>query len=125
MSLSRFTLLIVAAFCLLPLSLARPEEPKKEDPKKPPKIAGQFSLDMYASQAEIQNIRTDKGAGEPLTLTQPSEQSKEMMNWLLDDLYAQFCEQVGHARGKDKAAGKAWIDGGPYTAQQALDAKLV
>lgn len=83
------------------------------------------SLDKLGIQADMIHIGSHKSFAEQFTLTQPSKQSEEMMNWLLDDLYAQLGEQIGHARGKDDAAGKAWIDGGPYTAQQALDAGLV
>jgi protease-4 len=83
------------------------------------------SLDKLGIQADMLHIGSHKTAAEALTLTRPSKQSEEMMNWLLDDLYDQLCEQVGHARGRDKATGKSWLEGGPYTAQQALDAKLI
>ena len=61
-------------------------------------------------------------AAEPLTLPGPSKETEEMMKWLLDDWYAQLAEQVGQARGKDAAAGRAWLEKGPYTATQAAAA---
>ena len=83
------------------------------------------TLDKLGVQADILHLGTHKGAGEPFTLAGPSKEAQEMMNWLLDDRYALLSEQIGKCRGKDAAAGKKWIDGGPYTAKQALEAGLV
>jgi len=83
------------------------------------------TLDKLGIQADMIHVGAYKGAAEPLLFTGPSKEVEEMMNWLVDDWYAQLCEQVGQARGKDAAAGKAWIEKGPYTAKQALAAGLI
>ncbi|HYF47988.1 MAG TPA: signal peptide peptidase SppA [Planctomycetota bacterium] len=83
------------------------------------------TLDKLGIQADMMHVGAYKGAAEPLLFPGPSKELQEMMNWLIDDWYAQLCEQVGAARGKDAAAGKAWIEKGPYTAKQALAAGLI
>jgi len=83
------------------------------------------SLDKLGLQADLYQIGDYKGAAEPLTLTAPSKESKEMFNWLMDDWYALLAENVGQARNKNQAAGEAWLTAGPYTASQAASAGLI
>src|SRR5208283_5968343 len=73
------------------------------------------TLDKLGLQADLYQVGDYKGAAEPLTLPGPSKETEEMMKWLLDDWYAQLAEQVGRSRGKDAAAGLAWLEKGPYT----------
>jgi protease IV len=83
------------------------------------------TLEKLGIQADMHHVGSHKGAAEPLTLTSPSKELQDMMNWMLDDWYSQLAQQVGQCRGSDAAAGKKWIDGGPYTALQAQAAGLI
>lgn len=47
------------------------------------------------------------------------------MQSIVDDAYKQFIDIVANGRGLDIEKVKELADGRPYTAQQALDAKLI
>lgn len=83
------------------------------------------TLDLLGIQAQIVQVGRFKGAAEPLTQTQPSQEMQETYNWLLDDLYAQLIEQIARQRALDRAAVQAAIDAGPLSAQAAKEFALV
>ncbi len=76
-------------------------------------------------EADVEQIGEYKGAAEPFTRAEPTEETKEQMNWLLDDLYAQIVQAVAKSRRMSEDQARKVIDGGPYSAERALEAKLV
>ncbi|MHC4676114.1 MAG: S49 family peptidase, partial [Planctomycetota bacterium] len=82
-------------------------------------------LDKIGVEADIEHMGAYKGAGEPYTQTQPSEETLEMVNWLLDDFYQQMIETIAKGRKLRPKRVRKLIDRGPFSAQEALNAKLV
>jgi protease-4 len=66
-----------------------------------------------------------KGAAEPFDREKPSEETIQMQNWLLDDLYDQLCQQIVTQRRLKVEAVKAAIDQGPLAADDAKDHGLI
>jgi len=82
-------------------------------------------LDKIRVQADFEHIGAYKGAAEPLTREAPSPELQQQIDWLLDDYYAQIVETIAKARGLEPERVKELIDQGPFTAEQALAARLV
>ena len=83
------------------------------------------TMDLLGIKPEIVQIGRFKGAAEPFTHTQPSAEFAEASRWLLDDLYAQLCEQIARQRGLEASQVAEAIDAGPLSAQAARDFGLV
>ncbi len=82
-------------------------------------------LDKLGIQADILHIGAYKGAGEPYTRTGPSDELKEELTNLVDDLYDQVAGQIAKARDLEPQEVKKLIDVGIYSPTEAIDAKLV
>jgi protease-4 len=66
-----------------------------------------------------------KSAAELFTREQPSPEADEMMNWLMDSLYASFKQQIAEGRKVEAGKVQSWLDNGLFTAQQARDSGLI
>lgn len=66
-----------------------------------------------------------KSAAEMFMREEPSPEAEKMQNWLLDSLYDTFVQLIAKGRKVDADKVKAWIDGGPYTAEKAMKAGLI
>jgi protease-4 len=64
-----------------------------------------------------------KNTGNPLT--DATVQELGMLQGVLDDSYAQFSEDIAHARNLSLDTKKEWANGKIFTARQARDLKLV
>lgn len=82
-------------------------------------------MDNIRVEADVEYVGEYKGAGEPFTRTGPSEEAREMLDWLLDDLFDQMIETISNGRQIPKEEVRSLIDQGPFTAEQAVEAKLV
>jgi len=82
-------------------------------------------MDKIGLEADIEHVGAYKGAGEPFTRTGPSDQAREMTEWLVKDLYEQMVETVSQGRNIPADQVRALIDRGPFNAKQAIEAKLV
>ncbi len=82
-------------------------------------------LDKIGVEADIEHMGAYKGAGEPFTRTGPSDEAREMLDWLLDDLYAQMVETIADGRQMDADHVRELIDRGPFNALEALEAQLI
>jgi protease-4 len=82
-------------------------------------------LDKLGLEFDAVRAGKYKSAVEPMIQDKPSEATLEMMNALLDDMYAAAVKNIAEGRKLDAAQVKKLIDGGPYTAEKALAAKLV
>lgn len=82
-------------------------------------------MDKIGVEADIEHMGEFKGAGEPFTRTGPSEQARQMIEWLVKDLFEQMIETVSQGRDIPFDKVRSLIDQGPFNARQALEAKLV
>lgn len=82
-------------------------------------------MDKIKVEADIEHIGAYKGAGEPFTRTAPSPEAKEMMEWLVKDIYDQLIEMIAKGRQMSPDEVRALIDRGPFLAKAAKEAKLV
>ena len=83
------------------------------------------TLDMIGCVPDIEQFEDYKTAGELLTRTGPSQESKEMTGWLLDGLYDGVVKLIADGRSIPQEKVRALIDDGPYTAEEALQAGLI
>jgi protease-4 len=82
-------------------------------------------LDLLGVEAEVLRRSEYKGAGEPLVSDAPSDPNRAQLEALVDDTNTTLVEALRHGRRMEGPAAQAAIDGGPYTAQEALAAGLV
>ncbi len=82
-------------------------------------------LDRLGIAAEVEKRAEYKTVFESFTEYGPTPANREMLESLLDDLYAQLA--AGIAEGRRLAPGEASriIGGGPYTAREALELGLI
>jgi len=82
-------------------------------------------LDKIGVQADYLHMGDYKSAAEMLTRTGPSQPAEENTNWLLDSLYGSLVDMIARSRGKTPEQVRAWIDQGPYVAEQAKEKGLI
>jgi protease-4 len=83
------------------------------------------TLDKVGVQIEVDHIGKFKDAGDSLTKTAMSPETREVLNQVLDQIYNDFCATVGQSRRKTADEVKALVDAGPFLANQAKAAGLV
>ncbi|MDY6912922.1 MAG: signal peptide peptidase SppA [Planctomycetota bacterium] len=77
------------------------------------------TLEKIGVEPQIIQIGRFKGAAEPFTQDQPSQEFHEMYNWILDDLYEQLCGQIASQRKLQISDVRKALDAGPLSAKQA------
>ena len=82
-------------------------------------------LDWAGIKAELIHFGKHKSAAEPFTRDSMSPENREVLNELLDDLYAQFVGIIVKGRGIPEKKVKEAIDNGPYCAKEARTLRLV
>ena len=82
-------------------------------------------LDYLGVDPELISLGQYKSAGEIFVREQMSEASRAMTTSILNDLQDRIGARLATGRGVDRAAAQGVIDGGPYTARQALERGLV
>ena len=83
------------------------------------------TLQKLGVTAELFQSGKYKAAVEPLMRTSMSDEFREVLNSVLDEVYGQFLESIGSSRGKSIEELKGILDSGPFSAPQALEADLV
>jgi len=83
------------------------------------------ALDYLGVEPELISLGQYKSAGEIFNREQMSEANRAMTTSILNDLQERIVAKLAAGRGIDRAAAQAVIDGGPYTARQALGRGLV
>ncbi len=87
-----------------------------------------FYVDLLAQigiKAQFASVGAYKSFPEKFERSEPSPAYQEAHRHMLDSFYAQLVDGIAAARGIEAAQVRGWIDGAPYTAQQALSAGLV
>jgi protease IV len=82
-------------------------------------------LDKLAVKPDFLTCGEYKSAAEIFLRDGPSPQAEEMENWLFTGLYDAYVKLIAQGRGVDSAKARAWIDGGPYSAEKAKEAGLI
>ncbi len=81
-------------------------------------------MDRLGVDANLQSVGEYKSAAEMFMRTDLSPQAREQMDSLLDDHYEELCGAI-QSRGFTRDDTASLIDGGPYTAREALTRKLL
>jgi len=82
-------------------------------------------LDKLGVTMEVEHAGQYKDFGDMFTRSDMSPQTREVMNSVVDDLYATLVTRIAAARHKSPDEVRAIIDAGPFTATGALQAGLV
>ena len=82
-------------------------------------------LDKIRLEADIEHIGAYKGAGEPFTRTGPSDEARQMLEWIVKDLFEQMVDAIAQGRQMTPQHVRELIDQGPFNAHQAQEAQLV
>ena len=83
------------------------------------------TLDALGIDAEVIQVGRYKSAGEIATRTGMSEAHREMLEALVDDLFAQIAEGVAAGRRLDGAVAREVLGAGPYVAAEAAAVGLI
>jgi protease IV len=87
-----------------------------------------FYADLLAKigiKAQFASIGAYKSFPEKFERNEPSPAYREAHVHMLDRFYSQLVDGIAAARGIESQQVKAWVEGAPYTAGQALAAGLV
>ena len=83
------------------------------------------ALQSLGVEAEVVHVGAYKAAGEMFTRTSMSEEHREMMESLIDDLFGQIVDGIAGERGIGVDALRDAIDDGPFLASEALQSRLI
>jgi protease-4 len=83
------------------------------------------TLDKVGVQAEVIHAGKYKDAGDVLTRTSMTPETREVLNAVLDQYYGNLIATVAEGRKKQPDAVRALIDDGPFLARDALSDGLV
>jgi protease-4 len=83
------------------------------------------SLDKLGVYPDIFQIGKYKSVGDTFTRKEMSDEHREFMNSLLDDLFNRYVEAIASGRGKTGDQVRAIIDDAPYGAAKAKEVGLI
>lgn len=83
------------------------------------------TLDKIGVQVEIEHAGRYKDFGDMFTRTSMSPETQEVLNSILDELFAHLISTVAEGRRKDPNEIRAAIDDGPFLPEEALKKGLV
>lgn len=83
------------------------------------------TLDKIGISVQVDHIGRYKDAGDTLTRSDMSPETREVLNGVLDQLYGDFCFTVAQGRHKTPDQIRALVDSGPFMGNDAKTAGLV
>ncbi|HER43384.1 MAG TPA: hypothetical protein ENO08_02885, partial [Candidatus Eisenbacteria bacterium] len=83
------------------------------------------ALDKLGIRPNIHRIGEYKSYAEALTERERSPESREMAQWILQDIYGRFVFGVADRRGVEPGTVEGWIERGLYNPERALDERLI
>lgn len=83
------------------------------------------ALESFGVDVDVVRRSGYKSAGEMYTEREPSAADRSQQDELLDDRYDALVQGIADGRARTLDDVKAWIDGGPYTAAEAVALGLV
>ncbi len=83
------------------------------------------TLDKFGVQAEVIHAGKYKDAGDMLTRTSMTPETREVLNAVLDQYYGNLIATIAEGRKKQPDAVRALIDDGPFLARDAVAGGLI
>ncbi len=83
------------------------------------------TLNKLGIEMEVEHIGKYKDAGDAVSRTSSTPETREVVNSILDGVYGNFVGVVAAARKKSPEAIRGILDNGPYMADKALAAGLI
>jgi protease-4 len=83
------------------------------------------TMEKLGIKAQVVSTGPHKTYGDAFTEKALTNEAKEQLNWLLDDLYAQMVRDIANDRKMTETDVRKMIDRGPYTARDAYSAGLI
>jgi protease-4 len=83
------------------------------------------TMDKLGIKAQIVRTGPYKTFGDAFVDTALTEAARQQIDWLLDDIYAQFVDTIASGRNIPAEEVRELIDNGPYTSQDAYGVGLV
>lgn len=83
------------------------------------------TLDKLGITPNIHRIEDYKAAAEMYTETKRSPETREMVEWILGDIFDRFVATIAVGRGQDENTVKAWIQRGLYSPRRAFESGLI
>ncbi len=83
------------------------------------------ALERIGLKGDFVQISPYKSAADFLTRNRMSEELRQMANWLMDSLYAEFLRGVAEGRHLSEKDAKALVDSSPHTDLKAVEARAV
>lgn len=83
------------------------------------------ALDKLGIEAQIKGQGEYKSASEMFTRKTMSKPHRDMIDSIIDDLYAQFVKYISQSRGIDEERIKSLVDLGPFLPKEALEKGLI
>lgn len=83
------------------------------------------ALERVGLKGDFVQISPYKSAADFLTRSSMSEEVRQMANWLMDSLYAEFLRGITEGRQLSERDAKALVDSSPYTDLKAIEARAV
>lgn len=82
-------------------------------------------LDKIGVQPDYFTCGDYKSAAELFMRREPSPESREMQNWLLDSIFSNTLALIAKGRDVPEKQVRAWIDDGVFMAEEARDAGII
>jgi protease-4 len=82
-------------------------------------------LDKIGVKPDYLTCGAYKSAAEVFMREGPSPEAEKMQNWLLDSMFETQVGLIAKGRGVPTDKARAWIDGGPYSAEKAKAAGII
>jgi len=83
------------------------------------------AMDKLGIEAQVISTGPHKTYGDVYTKSGLTEQAREQIDWILDDVYDQFVSDISIGRGIHSVKTRELIDNGPYTARDAFETGLI
>jgi protease-4 len=83
------------------------------------------TLALFGIEADIESLREYKVSRDALRRSAMSDAHREMLDAILDDLYAEVVSAIAEGRGLTEEAVRQAMDDAPLTVQEAVDRCLV
>ena len=83
------------------------------------------TLNKLGVEVEIEHAGKYKDAGDMLTRTSMSPETREVMNSILDEVYSYLTQTIAESRDRTPEEVRALLDEGPFLAADAVKAGLV
>jgi len=83
------------------------------------------TMEKLGIKAQVLSTGPHKTYGDAFTEKGLTDEAREQLNWLMDDIYEQFINDIAAGRKLTTARTREIIDKGPYTAKDAYSGGLV